>query len=159
MKAKPGEVRGASGMHSGLAKAMQKFATTKQVYVGLPAASGSYADGTPLVAIGAINEFGSSDGRIPERSFLRVPLRQNGDKILADFTRLIKMVQEERLTMAAALDQIGARAASISQEAISAGIDPANAPATIKRKGSSTPLVDTGRLRQSITWVVRDKRE
>ncbi len=29
-----------------------------------------------------------------------------------------------------------------------------NAPSTIKRKGSSRPLVDTGALRQSITYVV-----
>ena len=33
-----------------------------------------------------------------------------------------------------------------------------NAPATIARKGSDTPLIDTGALRQSITYVVRKKK-
>ena len=43
------------------------------------------------------------------------------------------------------------------QEAISAGIDPPNAESTIKAKGSSTPLVDDGTLRQSITYVIDEK--
>lgn len=32
-----------------------------------------------------------------------------------------------------------------------------NSPATIKAKGSDRPLVDTGALKQAITYVVRDK--
>jgi hypothetical protein len=34
---------------------------------------------------------------------------------------------------------------------------PANSPATIKAKGSDRPLVDTGAMRQAITYVVGDK--
>lgn len=34
---------------------------------------------------------------------------------------------------------------------------PENSPATEKAKGSSRPLIDTGALRQAITYVVRDK--
>ena len=33
-----------------------------------------------------------------------------------------------------------------------------NAPATVKRKGSSQPLIDTGNLRKSITFVIRDDK-
>jgi len=32
-----------------------------------------------------------------------------------------------------------------------------NAPETVRRKGSSRPLIDTGELRKSITYVVRKK--
>lgn len=32
-----------------------------------------------------------------------------------------------------------------------------NAPYTIKKKGSSQPLIDTGEMRKAITYVVRDK--
>ena len=32
---------------------------------------------------------------------------------------------------------------------------PPNAPSTIKRKGSSRPLIDTGQLRRAITYVIR----
>lgn len=33
---------------------------------------------------------------------------------------------------------------------------PPNKPSTIKRKGSDTPLIDTGALRASITYVIRE---
>ena len=36
---------------------------------------------------------------------------------------------------------------------------PPNSDETAKRKGSERPLVDTGALRQAITYVVRDKRK
>ena len=94
---------------------------------------------------------------IPERSFLRVPLRAKQDEIAASFRKLVALVVKEEMTMTQALNAIGAKGASISQEAISAGISPPNAPETVKRKGSSTPLVNDGHLRQAITWVVRDK--
>lgn len=32
-----------------------------------------------------------------------------------------------------------------------------NAPSTIKRKGSDSPLIDTGEMRKAIVYVVRDK--
>lgn len=35
---------------------------------------------------------------------------------------------------------------------------PANSPATIKAKGSDRPMIDTGALRQAITYVVGDKK-
>lgn len=92
--------------------------------------------------------------KIPERSFLRNPLRGSQKKIALAFRKTMKMVMKGELTMFQALSQIGAKGASISQEAISAGIDPPNSPETIARKGSSTPLVDQGRLRQAITHVV-----
>lgn len=34
---------------------------------------------------------------------------------------------------------------------------PPNTPYTIKKKGSSQPLIDTGEMRKAITYVVRDK--
>ncbi len=35
---------------------------------------------------------------------------------------------------------------------------PENSPTTIKAKGSERPLIDTGALRQAITYVVGDKK-
>jgi hypothetical protein len=34
-----------------------------------------------------------------------------------------------------------------------AGVPPPNAPSTVAKKGSSRPLVDTGRLVNAITWA------
>lgn len=94
---------------------------------------------------------------IPERSFLRVPLRANQEEIASVFRELLRSVIAGELTLMQALNQVGAKGASISQEAISAGIAPANAASTVRQKGSSKPLVNTGAMRQAITWVVRDK--
>lgn len=129
------------------------------VYVGIPKGAGQYEDGAPLAVIGAVQEFGSADGHIPERSFLRVPLWSNQQLFAKIFTMGLPQVIEGEITLRQLMEQAGARAASVSQEAISEGIAPPNAPSTVARKGSSTPLVDTGRLRQSITYVVEDGKE
>lgn len=93
---------------------------------------------------------------IPERSFLRVPLRQNQDNIKKAFRALTGAVTRGEITVLQMLEQIGARAAGYCKEAIEQGIEPANAPSTIKQKGSAKPLVNHGTLKGSITYVVED---
>ncbi|MGA9617028.1 MAG: hypothetical protein WBR09_07650, partial [Serratia proteamaculans] len=75
------EVRGGEKLAKKLKQIQDRLTSKKRVLVGLPAGSGNYEDGAPIVVIGAVQEFGSADGRVPERSFLRVPLRQNQDNI------------------------------------------------------------------------------
>ena len=134
----------------------ERLATRKEAAIGLPADAGTHPEaGMPYAKLGAIHEFGAK--HIPERSFLRVPLRAAQDELAAHFRELMPLVADGSMTMDQALNAIGAKAAGISQEAISSGIPPANAPETVRRKGSSNPLVDTGALRQAITWVVRDR--
>ena len=65
----------------------------------------------------------------------------------------------EGLSIEDALEKVGAFARNISVKAFSTkgygewdDLD----PQTIKRKGSSKPLIDTGTLRNAITWVVRN---
>ncbi|ARD61146.1 hypothetical protein Y71_14910 [Kosakonia radicincitans DSM 16656] len=150
------EVHGGNKIARKLKQIQDRLTAKRRVLVGLPAGSGNYEDGAPLVVIGAVQEFGSANGLIPERSFLRVPLRQNQDNIKKGFRALSGKVARGEITAFQMLDQIGARAAGYCQDAISAGIEPANAPSTIARKGSATPLIDTGTLRQAITHVVED---
>lgn len=124
------------------------------VNVGVPAAAGSYEDGTPIAVIAAVQEFGSSDGHIPERSFLRVPLRANKQTYATILEKGLPSVIQGASSLYQIMNQMGARAVGDSQQAISEGIPPPNAPSTIRQKGSSTPLIDEGTLWQSITWVV-----
>jgi len=141
-------------------KAIQdRLRANSGVYVGVPASAGTYKSGESIAVIAAVHEFGSADGRIPERSFLRVPLRSNQQDFAAVLAGSLPDVLNGNLSMAQLMDQLGARAVATSQEAISAGIPPPNAPSTVAQKGSSQPLVDTGRLRQSITWVVEGEAE
>lgn len=150
-------VNGGQGVSRRLREIQQQLSDKQRVYVGLPQGSGTSEDGQSLIEIGAIHEFGAK--HIPERSFLRVPLRASQKEFASAFKRIMPKVANGDMTMPQALEQIGAKAASVSQEAISAGIEPANAESTVKRKGSSKPLIDTGRLRQAVTWVVRRQGE
>lgn len=150
-----GSVSSGQGVVKRIRDMQRRLSQNKEVAVGLPSDSGNHPDGMSIVRLGAIHEFGTKT--IPERSFLRVPLRAAQDELAQVFRHLMKQVAAGDLTFTQALDQLGAKGASISQEAISAGIAPANAPSTVRRKGSSKPLIDSGTLRQAITWVVRDK--
>lgn len=149
------QVSGGNKIGHKLREIRQRLAK-QDVFVGLPQGSGQYEDGTPIAVIGAVQEFGSADGNIPERSFLRVPLRANQELFAKIFREMLPKVVNGELDMFQMLSMVGQRAAATSQEAISAGIMPPNAPSTVRQKGSSTPLVDTGFLRQSITYVVKE---
>ena len=43
------------------------------------------------------------------------------------------------------------------QEKIESGSYEPNAPSTIRKKKSDKPLIDTGRMRQSVKYVIRKK--
>ncbi len=147
---------GGNKLGAKLKQIRERLEKNKGVLIGLPAATGVYEDGAPIAVIAAVHEFGSADGHIPERSFLRVPLRQNVELFKKIWRAGIPKIVHDELTTHQMMSQLGARGAAVSQEAISEGIDPANAPMTIALKGSDTPLIDTGQLRQSITFIVED---
>lgn len=106
-----------------------------------------------LLDVATWMEFGTDD--IPERSFLRAYFDEHEAEIHARLGRLTKQVVMGKLTKAQALEQIGLYVVGEIQKRIAAGIEPENAASTIARKGSSTPLVDTGQLRQGISYRVK----
>ena len=106
--------------------------------------------GTPVAAVAAWNEFGTK--RIPERPFFRKAIAGMEDGLLNILKAGIdpeKMVVDEHLA-----DRVGAYAAGEVQESITALEEPPNAPSTVARKGSTNPLIDTGYMRQSVTWEI-----
>ena len=112
-----------------------------------------YEDGTPVAAVAAWNEFGTED--IPERPFFRRALAEVEDgvtKIVKAGIDTEKMVVDDRLA-----GRVGAYVAGQIQESITALKEPPNAPSTIKEKGGSSPLLDTGHMRESVTWKVEQK--
>ena len=109
-----------------------------------------YEDGTPVAAVAAWNEFGTVT--IPERPFFRNALAESErsvGRILKGGLDTKKMVVDERLA-----GRVGAYVAGQVMESISALKEPPNAPETVRRKGSSDPLLDTGTLRNSVDWEV-----
>lgn len=102
--------------------------------------------GMSIAELGSIHEFGLG---VPERSFIRAWFDENKD----DLNDAIKAELEFALAsgnLETVLPQLAVSIQASIQERISNGIDPENAESTIRRKGSSTPLVDTGVLRSAI---------
>lgn len=100
----------------------------------------------------AVHEFGAPEIGIPQRSFIRGPIDDHEEELRRMERQLAQDVLRGRLSPKQAEYLLGERAKEIIQSAIRAGIDPPNAPSTIERKGSSTPLIDTGDLLKSIGW-------
>lgn len=114
------------------------------------------ADMTVLM-VATIHEFGAPAAGIPQRSFVRAYVDEHRDQIRAWQREILTPVFAGKVTATQALNRLGAKISGGIQARISAGIPPALAQETVDRKGSSTPLIDTGQLRASITWVVRPK--
>lgn len=106
-----------------------------------------------LLEVAIIHEFGA--GPIPARSFIRATLDEKRAEIIKLQVALAQQVLLGKLTAAQALAQLGAKVASMCQARIVAGIAPPLAASTLRRKGAkSTPLIQTGQLRSSITFAV-----
>lgn len=129
-----------------------------------------------MLELAAIHEFGSPAANIPERSFIRATLNGKRDQINEAIEQhvgsaikdLLKHdhVSESQAESAAkrALGKLGTQVvsmmrATIRDKATVGPEDQALKPATIARKGSSTPLVDTAQLVNAISYAVVDGKD
>lgn len=113
--------------------------------------------GKPTVAqVAAWQEFGTKGegGHTPARSFLGAWFDLNVQANRQFARELFFQRIRGRLTYARSLQILGAKAQGGIQKRIAAGIAPENARSTQDRKGSSTPLIDTGQLRSSISYTI-----
>lgn len=131
----------------------------KVVLVGVPKGAGVYEDGLTIATIAAVNEFGTADGHIPARPFLRPGVEDGAEAYLRLVEKEMPDVLSGKNPMDRLLSRLGAVAVGNVQKKIVDGPFEANAESTIKAKGSSSPLIDTGALRQSINYVIADKGE
>lgn len=97
-------------------------------------------------------EFGTE--KIPARSFIRAWFDENEERVGKMLHVMLRSVIEGKRTREQALELLGQKFAAEIQARIASGIDPPLAESTIKRKGSSTPLIDTGQLRSAISYEV-----
>jgi len=109
-------------------------------------AGGAYPGGQSVAEIAERNEFGLGP---PARPFIGGWVEENEDRIEANLEKVGELICNGQ-DAATSLERLGLLYVGQIQARISSGIAPPNAPATIARKGSSTPLVDTGQLRSSI---------
>ena len=116
-------------------------------------ATARYSDGTPVTNVAAWNEFGTKGRRpIPERPFMR--------KANHNMRGALRGIIEDRVdpktlkVSRATAEAIGLKMQSEIQNSIVDLRIPPNAPATIAKKKSSNPLIDTGKLVNSVTYEV-----
>lgn len=122
--------------------------------VGVPAGKAE-PDGTSMAEVAAVNEFGSEDGRIPERSFLRAGTRAHVKDLRDVAAPALRRVAEGTGSMTQALEVLGqAGAGGVKRYIAAEGQFAPNAPSTIAKKGSEHPLIASSQLLQSITSVV-----
>lgn len=136
----------------------RKLTKPQGVTVGIHADDGAQAHasrddakGAPatLLDVAIWNEFGYG---VPERSFIRGWFDAAEPENMALAQRMLNRILKGELELKTALEQMGQKFVGQIQKRIAEGIAPANSPATIAQKGSSTPLIDTGQLRQGLTY-------
>jgi hypothetical protein len=130
-----------------------------QIAVGVLASDAGKSEGaTTVLDIATWNEFGTKDSkgeRIPARSFIRGWFDENRAQAQKRLKGLLQKVIKGDLTEDQALEQFGLWAQAGIQQRMAQGIPPPNAESTVKQKGSSTPLIDTGVLRSSVSFEIR----
>ena len=128
------------------------------VAVGLPyeeVGGTVYDDGQTVAQVGAQHEYGAG---VPRRSFLRTPFAAKQDDLTAAIAKQFEDVFQRGKKAEQALGLIGTVAVNISKGAFTTrgyGEWPDITDDTKDAKGSSQVLIDTGTLRNSITYVVR----
>lgn len=118
-----------------------------------PEASRHYKDSTVTIGEVALwNEMGTAT--IRARSFMRLYTEEAQAKIVNQMTSAVHRVVFANEDAGSALRKIGKEHVSHIVARIKRHIPPPNAPITIERKGSDTPLIDTGVLIDSISYEV-----
>lgn len=107
-------------------------------------------DPVNVAEVAIVQEFGSLDGRIPSRPWVRNAWDANVDRYARQLgTELGKAIDGSQ-TVVDALDRVILRVEADQVDSLIALEDPPNAPSTLARKAPKTnPLVDSGQLLQS----------
>jgi hypothetical protein len=137
----------------------------REVAIGFPrgmAGTGKvYPNGATVLQVAVWNNFGTEG--IPARPFMlqATPKIKAACKAkLKEFAKALRRRgkgatadQMERI-----LQTLGLLGKDVLRGVIGSGNFLPNAPYTIRKKGSSVPLIDTGIMRKSVSYVVRDAR-
>lgn len=137
-----------------LKKLINNFKLTKDRNVDVGFLGGKHHEEIPeftVAEIATIHEFGTDDGRIPSRPFIRQTLsrHKNYNELLRKET---KRNIERRLPLSNMLFRIGETVRSDMIEEIELGEFVPLSPVTIKNKKSTKILIDTGFMQNSIEW-------
>jgi hypothetical protein len=127
-----------------------------RVKVGFPAGKAD-AD---VVQRAIWNHFGTSGGGwggpIPERPFLHNAMADHRSEYRGHMKKAAAKILKGQTALHTVLAKLGVLAQGHIQGEITNLSSPPNSPVTVALKGSSNPLIDTGEMRQAVTWKVDD---
>ena len=136
----------------------KSIAGPSKVKVGFPKSKASASN----IEKAVWNEFGTRGGAsgggwggpIPERPFMRNAVRNNKGKYRDSMATAARSILVGDASMGGTLSKLGIMAQGDIQGEITSLSSPPNSPVTIALKGSSNPLIDTGAMRQAVTWQI-----
>ena len=107
----------------------------------------------PVATVAATQEFGTvtNGGFIPSRPFFRNAIAKNSPDWSKDFVAIVK---GQHYDVPKSLDAIGEMIVGQVQRSIDETNEPPLSPVTIRKKGFSKPLIETGDMKRSVTHKV-----
>ena len=126
------------------------------IKVGFPSESkeseSTDQEGVSALTKATVNNFGIS---VPKRPFMNIAFAKNKK----NYTKIVKkqLSKVEKVDYKVFLNKLGIKAQGDVQREITALRSPANSEATVKAKGSSNPLINSGHMLQSVTFIVKAK--
>ncbi|MFA6910737.1 MAG: hypothetical protein WCQ59_06375 [Candidatus Cloacimonadaceae bacterium] len=110
--------------------------------------------GLTVAVLGVIHEYGSPANGIPARPFMKQTWLTYRDQTRKLTQSLLKQVTSGKVTVHMGLSRLGIWYEGKMKTTVRRGQFVPNAAETIRQKGSSKPLIDTGLMRASITHKV-----
>lgn len=139
------------------------------VVAGITKSAGNYPSGESVVSVGWKNEIGDESpsswtghkGQVsvtstPQRSFVRSTFKENRKKWVKDVANNIQFLLNGMVKPEAFVESLGSVMESAIKQKIIDIKEPHNSPQVSKDKGFDNPLIDTGRMIQSVTHEARD---
>lgn len=145
-----------------IVKMLKKYADGKAAAVGVqgPAASEDH-EGATNAEIGAVHEYGSQDGRIPERSHFRSTADEKKSTIVQNLTKLARDKVFEGKDADGELLMLGEEFRADIIRKIKSGIPPDLAESTMADpdRGPGPPLWNTSQYLNSISAQVVNSKD
>ena len=125
-----------------------------EIAAGVLPKAGKEKNGADLVDVAVWNEYGTKN--IPKRPFIRIATRDNEKDWQGMAAKLAEGVINGTDSLQQGLEKIGNKMEGDIKEVIGDRSRlKANAPATIRKKGSDAPLKDDAELQQGISFEIR----
>lgn len=143
-------IKGGEALRKRIQEMVKKVGQGGSVSVGFLEGA-TYPDGTPVAKIAADNEYGDPENRQPPRPFFRSMIEEKKGGWGPSLGRIAKSTDYD---IDETLGRMGEGIRGQLQTSILELQEPPLAEYTVRKKGFSKPLIDTGHMLQSVDYEV-----